>query len=219
MSRRLMIVSVCLWASTLLLTRLSAVEAVPDRAPLATFPLNIEGWQNSAAIPLENGILSVLRVDDYLNRIYLRGSAFLGFYVGYYESQRQGDTIHSPLNCLPGAGWQPVTHDLARFDAASSSDGGDARTLTVNRFTIEKGLDRQVVLYWYQFHGRVVASDYTSRMLMVFDAVRLNRTDGALVRIIVPLQRSDPRAETDAYRAAVEFARAAFPLLSRYLPA
>jgi len=214
-----MILSLGLLSGFVVLTRASRIEAVPARASLATFPLNLAGWTGNATIPLDPAILNVVRVDDYLNRIYVRGDSTIGFYVGYYGSQRQGDTIHSPLNCLPGAGWRPVTDEHVRLEVPVTVDGTESRSIYVNHLTIEKGLERNVVLYWYQFHGRVVASDYTSRALMVFDALRQNRTDGALVRIIAPVRALDPREEGASFNAAVAFARSAFPLLSRYLPA
>ena len=86
--------------------------------------------------------------------------------------------------------------------------------IQVNRYVIEKGLDRQLVLYWYQSHGRVVASEYWGKVYLVLDAIRQNRTDGALVRIIAPIRTTEEAAEHDA----VEFARGLYPLLGRYLP-
>jgi EpsI family protein len=216
---RLVILTVGLFSAFVLLTRASRIEAVPVRAALATFPLNLAGWKGDATIPLDPAILNVLRVDDYLNRMYVRHDTAVGFYVGYYGSQRQGDTIHSPLNCLPGAGWRPVKQERVRIEVPLTVDGTESRSIYVNRLTIEKGLERDVVLYWYQFHGRVVASEYSSRALMVFDALRRNRTDGALVRIIAPVRTPDPSEELAGFNAAVAFARAVFPLLSRYLPA
>jgi EpsI family protein len=88
----------------------------------------------------------------------------------------------------------------------------------VNDFVIEKGLDRQVVLYWYQSHGRVVASEYWGKIYTVVDAVRLNRSDGALVRLVVPIASATPEAQAKAEASAVAFAQALFPQLGRYLP-
>src|SRR4029077_16516881 len=132
-------------------------------------------------------------------------------------SQRQGDTMHSPLNCLPGAGWTPVQNDrlALRVPTGSGTMGGQAeRPIEINRYVIEKGLDRQVVLYWYQSHGRVVASEYWGKIYMVLDAIRSNRTDGALIRIPAPIVSS----EADAEQRAIGFAQELFPFLGRYLP-
>ena len=122
-------------------------------------------------------ILEVLGVDEYVNRTYFEPARHpSGLYVGYYESQRQGDTMHSPLNCLPGAGWIPIEQTRAVIPVPKQDDGPrtDDR---VNSVIIEKGLDRQVVVYWYQSHGRVVASEYWGKIYTVMDAMRHNRTE------------------------------------------
>jgi EpsI family protein len=128
-------------------------------------------------------------------------------YVGYYASQRQGDTIHSPQNCLPGAGWRPVEAGRAEIPV-------NGRTLDVNRYVIQKGLDRQVVLYWYQGRGRVVANEYANKALLMLDAARLNRTSGGLVRVMTPVRTTTEAATTEL----TTFVAALFPRLERHLP-
>ena len=124
----------------------------------------------------------------------------VGIYIGYYASQRQGDTIHSPQNCLPGAGWHPVETGVGNLQA-------DGRTVTVNEFVIQKGLDRQVVFYWYQGRGRVVANEYANKAFLMLDAARLHRTNGGLVRLIAPIGLDGRGARTDR---AVDLRCAAF---------
>ena len=188
-------------------------ELVPLRQPLAEMPREIDTWSGRDSAPLEANVLAVLGVDDYLTRSYAEAAKPpVGLYVGYYQSQRQGDTIHSPMNCLPGAGWQPVATD--RIDLAVPGRSGSA---TVNRVLIQKGMDQQVVLYWYQSHGRVVASEYTSKVLMVLDAVRTNRSDAALVRVVSPVISSQGGRD-GAEARAVNFAVALFPHLAVFLP-
>ena len=166
--------------------------------------------------PLPESIMSILRVDDYVNRVYYAPTRYgAGSYIGYYRSQRQGDSIHSPLNCMPGAGWEPVSQ---RPLTIAVPDAGGGSNISVNRYVIQKGVDRQLVLYWYHSHGRVVASEYWSKFYLVRDAVRLNRTDAALVRVIVPIPSNIDGAETKAEEQATEFVRSMFPLLSTYLP-
>jgi len=131
----------------------------------------------------------------------------VALYVGYYASQRQGDTIHSPQNCLPGAGWRPVSAERTTVDF-----GG--RTVPVNRFIIQKGLDRQAVFYWYQGRSRVVASEFANKAWLMLDAARLRRTDGGLVRAITPVS-STPDA---AFATLTTFSTALFPYLSSRLP-
>ena len=143
-------------------------------------------------------------------RTYSAANQHVGLYVGYYRSQRQGDTIHSPMNCLPGAGWVPVDAGRSRIAAAG---GGDVE---VNRYLIQKGEDRQVALYWYEGRGRTVASEYWSKAYLVWDAASRNRTDGALVRVLSPVARGESTA--DAARRAEAFAARLLPLLPAYVP-
>jgi EpsI family protein len=161
-------------------------------------------------------VLEVLRADDYLNRIYRSESGQLaGFFVGYYGSQRHGSTIHSPLNCLPGAGWQPVeTNRVALVSAEHGLTGGP---VMVNRVVVQKGEERQLVLYWYQTKNRVVASEYWSKIFLVTDAFTSRRTDAALVRVVVPIDPRSPNAEAIAAERASAFAGAALPQVRNIL--
>jgi EpsI family protein len=188
-------------------------EIVPLRKPLAGLEQQIGPWSGRSAEPLTNEVLSVLGVDEYVSRTYFApGEGPVSLYVGYYQSQREGDTIHSPMNCLPGAGWQPTQVGRTALTVATRD-----RPLEVNRILIEKGLGRQVVLYWYQSHGRVVASEYASKFYMVYDALQTNRSDAALVRIVSPVLNSDSD-ERAAERRAIAFAETLFPKLEQYLP-
>ena len=115
--------------------------------------------------------------------------------------------MHSPLNCMPGAGWEPVGQDTRRNTRAPLGEPASAGAPPmINRVIVQKGLDRQLVLYWYQAHGRIVASEYWGKVYTVVDAIRLNRSDGAMVRIIVPIPSMNEGAETEAERLALEFA-------------
>ena len=213
---RIAILSGCLLLSAVLVAGASKTEQVPPRESLATFPLTIGEWNGRKLPDFEPEILDVLGVDEYLSRLYQSGPTIASLYIGYYESQRQGDTIHSPLNCLPGSGWEPLSKSYLSIPVATDTAG--STSITVNRYVIQKGLDRQVVLYWYQSHGRVVANEYRSKIFMVYDAVRLNRTDAALVRVVSPRIGTDADAEDKASDRAVAFVKAMFPLLDRYLP-
>jgi EpsI family protein len=215
--RRLSILSIFLLLGAAVIAKASRTEQVPPREPLARFPSTIGSWKGQDTAPFSKEVLAVLGVDEYLIRVYHtdRRNA-VGLYIGYYESQRQGDTIHSPLNCLPGAGWQPVSKSYVPISVVDSDNRPS--TITVNRYVIEKGIERQVVLYWYQSHGRAIANEYRSKVLMVYDAVRLNRSDAALVRVISPSIPSEDDGETAADVRTVEFVKAMFPLLGRFLP-
>lgn len=214
MIARIGIVGVLLLLSAAVIAKASRIEDVPPRAPFTQFPLQIGSWQGRDTERFSDEIMKVLGADDYLSRFYYADRSTVGLYVGYYKSQRQGDSMHSPLNCLPGAGWQPL--DKSYLPIPVSYANGDQTDITVNRYVIEKGLEQQVVLYWYQSHGRVIANEYRSKIFMVYDAARLNRSDAALVRVTSPKLGSGSLQDAEA--RAVEFVKATFPLLERFLP-
>jgi EpsI family protein len=215
MTRRILVLSVIFLATTALLARAVRTEPVPVREPFDRLPLHIGGWEGQPQPQMDPKVLKVLGVDDYVDRIYRRtGESYVGLYVGYYRSQREGDTMHSPMNCLPGAGWNPAQRNVIEIQVT----GEALRTIRVNRIIVQKGMLKQLVLYWYQSHGRVVASEYWGKIYTVLDAIRTNRTDAALVRIISPIAGSEGEADITAETRAVEFARLLFPLLERHLP-
>ncbi|HKY20064.1 MAG TPA: EpsI family protein [Vicinamibacterales bacterium] len=216
MFARILILSACLILGAAYIATASKTEVVPPRQSLSSFPYEIDRWRGRNQQPFAPDILEVLGVDEYLTRLYQSNGRYADLYIGFYESQRQGDTIHSPLNCLPGSGWEPVSKDYLTISVPTDRAG--ERSITVNQYVIQKGLDQQVVLYWYQSHGRVVANEYRSKMFMVYDAVRLNRTDAALVRVVSPRIGSGPEAEASARATAVAFVKSMFPLLDKYLP-
>jgi EpsI family protein len=186
----------------------SGPERTPPRAPLSMTPMTIGAWSGEDARPLDDDVVAQLGVDDYINRRYaIADGAPISVYVGYYASQRQGDTIHSPQNCMPGAGWRPVFADRATVASGAGA-------IPVNRFVIQKGLDRQAVFYWYQGRGRSVASEFANKGWLMLDAARLRRTDGGLVRLITPVVDT-PEAALSSLAA---FSAALLPHLSAHIP-
>ena len=207
MVTRALIASAMVVAAGIYANGASAPERVPARQDLATTPVTLAQWEGRD-VALEDDVVAQLGVDDYINRRYVAADAPpVALYVGYYASQRQGDTIHSPQNCLPGAGWHPVTADRTTLDVGEQA-------IPVNRFIIQKGLDRQAVFYWYQGRSRVVASEYANKAWLMLDAARLRRTDGGLVRVITPV----PSTPDAAFAALTTFSTALFPHLSSRLP-
>lgn len=216
MLRRAAIVFVVLACGAGAVLRANRPEQAPPRVSFEKFPYQLDGWSGRELPPFEPRVLAVLGVDDYMSRIYVGPDrASTGLYVGYYKSQRQGDAIHSPQNCLPAAGWMPTSNGYLAVPVKSSAGVSE---ISVNRYVIQKGLDRQLVLYWYQSHGRVVANEYWSKFYLVRDAVTLNRTDAALVRVIVPISADTDDAETRAEKQAVDFVQKLYPKLPAYLP-
>lgn len=216
MTTRAVIVSLVLLFGALAVKVASRGELVPAREPLANLPTYVAQWQGQPTERFDQQILTVLGVDDYLNRTYVSPAyGSVGFYIGYYLSQRTGSKLHSPLVCLPGAGWEMQQNRLL---AIPVTIGSSHRTIEVNRLIIAKGLERQVVLYWYQSQGRVVANEYWGKIYSMVDAVRNRRTDTAIVRVVSPVLGDDAQAEARAEQAAVKFTQAVFPLLGKYLP-
>jgi len=197
-----------LLAGIVLLHGVSHGEPVPLRQPLGQLPMAMNGWLGQDD-PLEARIVTALGVNDYVNRSYISGGGPpVGLYVGYYQSQRTGETIHSPKNCLPGAGWEPVRAGRLTIPMFA------APAIVVNEFLVEKGAAQYLVLYWYQAHGRVIASEYSGKAWLVFDAITRNRTDAALVRVLT----STSNGEEQARVRVVQFVQALDPRLNTFIP-
>jgi len=218
MAGRVMVLIVALLAAKAAVMRADRREEQPKRTPFAAFPIDIGTWHGVPDPPMPQAVLETLKADDYLTRTYYGlDRDVAGVYIGYWQTQRQGDAIHSPLNCLPGAGWEPIAQGSLTLPDPRAAD----KTITINRYVIQKGLDRELVLYWYQSRGRVVASEYWSKAYLIADAVRFNRTDGAIVRVIAPIA-SDPSADVDATEqataVATRFVAVLMPHLGTFLP-
>jgi len=187
-----------------------APRPVPEPPPLRQFPSTLGEW-HGRDLSLSADVVQQVGASDYLNRYYSAGDQLASLYIGYYRTQQQGAAIHSPMNCLPGAGWQPRLIERIPLDEAADS------SRLINKVVIVKGLDRQLVLYWYQTSDRVTASEYWSKAYLVADAFRTGRSDVALVRLIVPFDSHDPDGEADALRIALPIARKIQPLVHSQL--
>ncbi|MCA1817247.1 MAG: EpsI family protein [Acidobacteria bacterium] len=188
-----------------------AGEAHVERRQLAEFPSRLGEWsQRGADARFTPDVEAVLRADDYLSRDYaLPDGRAANFYVGYYATQRNGATYHSPLNCLPGSGWTMRDGALVHVTPA-----GGGKPFEANRYIVENGDDRQLLIYWYQGRGRAVASEYWGKIYTVLDSLERRRSDGAMVRVMVPF-RGDEGA---ALRTAEDLAAQAAPHLSAFVP-
>lgn len=206
LTKRVLLMVVLLAATAGVERVVSGQENTVPRTPLQTLPLAVDGWHGRAT-PLATDVIASLGVDEHVYRTYVRNGVPLNFYAGYYESQRRGDTMHSPRNCLPGAGWQPVESGTIDIPAPTGS-------VRVNRYVIQKGAQRQVVLYWYQGRGRVIANEYANKAYLMWDAATSRRTNGGLVRIITPVTTTADAAA----QQAVSFAAALLPTLHEVMP-
>jgi EpsI family protein len=185
-------------------------EAHVERKQLKDFPSQIGGWQQTGSDQvLDNETLKVLRASDYLLRNYRSANGRVAnFYVGYYATQRDGATYHSPLNCLPGSGW--IMSDPAHITITLP----DGRAFTANRYLIQNGDQKDLLIYWYQGRGRAVASEYWGKVYTVLDSVRLRRSDGAMVRVTIPVDRS----EEASLQMATDLAASATLVLPEFVP-
>ncbi len=206
------VLTVALLAQVGGLLAISRREQVPSPRPLAQFPAQVGGWSMYQEDTVEPAVLEVLRADDLLSRTYVDRAHSRGanLFVAFFRSQRTGQTPHSPKNCLPGSGWMPSQSDILAIPIA-----GRAEPLEVNRYVVQKGDERSLVLYWYQSRNRVVASEYWAKFYLVADAIRYNRSDTALVRVVVPITGNDVAGATDTARG---FVQSLFEPLRELLP-
>lgn len=213
---RVIVVLAVLAAATVSVARANRAEEVPLRMSFSLFPMQFGEWKGVQRPPFSDRVLEVLGLDDYLTRYYYTANReTVDLYIGYWKSQQQGGAIHSPQNCLPGSGWEPVSQSILSFPDPRTAG---APPLQVNRYVIRKGVERQLVLYWYQSRGRIVGSEYWSKIYLVLDAARYNRTDAALVRLVVPVADGSPEAEARAESQAIGFANEILPQLGAFLP-
>lgn len=190
-----------------------AQRTLPLRAPLASSVSDSLDGFRSRDLRLGEAELQVAGVSDYLARIFERVDStaalppYIALYVGYYDRQARGKTIHSPRNCLPGAGWEPLANSIAVVQTANGP-------VTVNRYLIKKGNEQALVFYWYQGRGRVESNEYVVKFNLLRDAALRRRSDEALVRIVVPIRGS----EASAVDMANQIAQSLVPAVRTALP-
>ena len=207
-------------------------EQLVSNKPFSDFPLVLANQWEGRELGLDEDVLKVLKLSDYMMRVYvpvggdginedgpddrpLTQKSDLGLkipvwlYVGFYQSQRTGATYHSPKNCLPGAGWQFIESEIIPVQMPGNE------TIAINKVLIQKGLEKQIILYWYQDRGRVIASEYWAKGYLVWDAMTQNRSDGSLVRISVPVKDGNV---DEAFEHGLGFLRDVWPVLLEYMP-
>ncbi len=204
-------VALLLAGSVVLLHARGDSDLIPASAPLSQVSRVIDGWTGSD-VPIDQETRDVLGSGDFLSRIYTQKGQSLpiGLFIGYFPTQRSGVTIHSPKHCLPGAGW---AFESSRYVNLRDANGNIHR---VGEYIIGNGEMRQFVIYWYQAHGRSVANEFMAKFYLVTDAILLNRTDGALVRVLTPIGSME---DTATAKARVEaFTGQLIPTLPRFIP-
>jgi EpsI family protein len=209
---RFALAAVLIVLTAVLLQARNRTEVIPQRLPLAAFPARLGNW-DSTHIELDPKTLEVLGPGDFMERVYQDPASKLpdvDVFIAYFPSQRTGDTIHSPQHCLPGAGWNPDENVRVTLSLPGHAP------FPANRYVISKAGERRLVLYWFWAHDRGVASEYWAKYYLVKDAIRLNRSDGALVRFVTPMFRGEtPDA---AEQRILPFSSAVLPLLNDYIP-
>lgn len=186
-------------------------EIVPERQRFVSFPAEVGPWRGRVSL-LEPQVEHGLGLDDYILSDYSNAkSGVINFYVAYYASQRRGASPHSPMVCIPGDGWQ-----ITKFDRTNYHSNALGLTLPLNRVIIARDRDRMLVYYWFVQRGRNVANEYWSKWYLFVDAITRNRTDGALVRLVTPLQPGE--SEFAADNRLGSFIEELEPHLRAYLP-
>jgi EpsI family protein len=211
-SSRFWVVFLLLVAAFITLHLRASVDRVPPSKPLNLLPQSINQW-TSQDIPISQDTLAILGDGRFLNRIYADpkpASPPVSLFIGYFPTQRTGQSIHSPQNCLPGAGWTFASSSKIFLETPQIKD------YAVGEYIITNGTAKQVVLYWYLAHGRSIANDYVAKAYMMADAIRYNRTDGALVRLVTPLEPNESLATAQA--RVIQFADQLVPMLPSFIP-
>lgn len=185
-------------------------EVIPPSRPLAGVPRALGDWQFAEEGVVDAETMAILQADDTLIRTYVKDHVGANLFVAGFRSQRTGKAPHSPKNCLPGSGWQPLAEGVIPVDV------NRGEPIVVNRYIIAHGDNRSLVLYWYQSRDRAVADEFKAKFWVMADALRYNRTDTALVRVIIPIVDRD---EAKAERQATDFVKSLYSTLLDYLPA
>ena len=209
---RFVVAALLIVATAIFLRGHTRSEVFPSRLPLQSFPGRLGPWTGTD-FAIDKDTLQVLGPGDFLLRVYTnqeKPQPYVDLFIAYFRSQRTGDTIHSPKNCLPGAGWAPIESKRITLSVPGHVP------FPANRYVIAKGDSRQVVLYWYWAHDRGIASEYWAKFYLVADSIRMNRSDGSLVRVTTPLNPGET-AEA-AQQRLLPFVNDAVPRLQSYIP-
>jgi EpsI family protein len=187
-------------------------EAIPQRASFVDFPMVLGPWFGDRK-GMEPQFMEVLKLSDYVIADY-RGPAPrpINLYVAWYDSQRAGRSVHSPRTCLPGGGWQIVEFDQIGIPGVEAA----GEPLRVNRVVMGMGTSKQLVYYWFQQRGRVITNEYLAKWYLFWDSLTRNRSDGALVRLVVPLGEGEQTANADEDLRM--FLDELEPVLEQYVP-
>jgi EpsI family protein len=206
---RILLSCALITGALLVVTLRSHGQRIELQRPLVDFPERLSSWRLQERAHLDQQTLGILKMSDYILWRYIDfAGRSLWLYIGYWDAQRKGAQIHSPKNCLPGSGWEPLEVSTVTV-AVPTND-----SVTVNRYLIQKDYDQQLVTYWYDAQGEAVASEINAKVLGIKNAILHNRTDGALIRLLSPIYGTVEQT-FDMHAAYI---KAIYPQLRDYLP-
>jgi EpsI family protein len=208
-SRYLRLLTLVVVAQAVFFYSASHGESTPLPLPLSAFPAALGNWRLYREGVVDPETQAVLKADDTLTRVYTGPMGAVSLFIAYFKTQRTGQSPHSPKNCLPGSGFQPVEN--GRIDVAVP--GG---SININKYVVSQGEDESVVLYWYQSQGRVIADEFAAKFYLIADSIRRHRSDTSLVRVVVPAMSGVTREQ--ASKSAIDFVQAAYPVINSWLP-
>jgi EpsI family protein len=171
--------------------------------PLEEIPAKLGAWEMEESVKLDPSVLAKLTPTSYIDRKYRKGSEHVELFIAYYAIQHAGESMHSPKNCLPGAGWEIWDYGTANLPV-------DGTTAALNQYFIQNGQSRMIVLYWYQTRDHILANEYSAKISFVWDRITKGHTGGSIVRITTA---QNPQAVEDEQ----EFAKLAIPAMQDVL--
>ncbi|MDD1614113.1 MAG: EpsI family protein, partial [Methylococcaceae bacterium] len=188
-------------------------DIIPARKAFLNFPLQLEKWQGRNDY-LGQNYLKELKLTDYaiINYVQPESGSTINFYSAYYQAQRRGVAVHSPKGCMPGDGWQITQFGQRNFPDITV----DGNVLELNRAVIQKGESKQLVYYWFQQRGRTITNEYLVKWYLFYDALTMNRTDGALIRLVTSVGQTEDIEVAD--QRLQSFMKELVPKLPTYIP-
>lgn len=193
------------------LSYLNNTDDQPLKKSLSEFPMQISEWQGTTS-RFDDRIYEVLGVDDsiFVN-YYNTNRENIQLYIGYYQSQRERNIIHSPKNCMPGSGWNITATSLVTLDLKNQN----GESIKVIKLLLQNGIQHQVAFYWFHSRGRVITSEYTQKIYLVWDSITKHRTDGSFIRLLSPMK---DRNESQTTERLKQFTKKIIPILNDFIP-
>ena len=197
--------------TSICLPYLTSSDDQPLKKGFSSFPMQIGDWRGTKN-RFDQQVYTILGVDDSLLANYYNSKEKdIQLYIGYYKSQREGDIIHSPKNCMPGSGWNITDISLLALNLKRQ----DGSPIKVVKLVLQNGIQRQIALYWFHSRGRVINSEYAQKIYLVWDAITKHRTDGSFVRLMSSVTNQDEPKTTQRLK---QFAEQILPILNNFIP-